>query len=101
MWILWSFLEKIIILLIPMKYPLMYEWTNIEDFKRLLSWLWEKQIGNLLSLTDIYIWLKLEEEIKNRMTTDTVDEFAELKLQWVATFREMVSEFIQIKSLSR
>lgn len=99
--ILGSFSDRLITIILPLRFPLVYRWTDIDEFKRLMSWMWDKNIDNLLRCIDIYVWITLEKELKNRMAWSKEDLSVEEKLNWVGDFKETISNYVQVRSIQR
>jgi len=96
-----SFLDRLIGILIPMRFPLAYKGTDIDEFRRLMSWLWDKNLDSLLRCVDIYVGISLEDELKSRMSWGRTDNNIELKLQWVAGFKETIEAYVQTRSIRK
>jgi len=96
-----SFLDKLIGILLPLRFPLMYRGTDIEEFKRLMSWMWDKNLDNLLRCIDIYVGINLDKELKNKMSWNVSDDYIVEKMQWVAAFKETIATYVQTRSVQR
>jgi len=96
-----SFLQKIIFLLIPLKYPTLYKGDDMEEFKRTLSSMGDKSLFTILTAIDLYVWIKMADDLKARISWKDWEAELVHKMQWVADFKEVLSNYVEVRSIQK
>ena len=67
-------------------------YSNKDELDVLLANMNEKEIQNLLSVLDIYIYERSLEEIKMRINTEDFKPDFEVKMRWIMEFKKFMEE---------
>jgi len=96
-----SFLWKIIQIIIPLRYPVLYKGDDMDEFKRTLSSLGDKSLLAILTSIDLYIWIKMADDLKSRISWKEWEPGLVCKMQWVADLKDVISKYVEVRSIQK
>lgn len=70
-------------------------YSNKDELDRLLSNMNEKEIVNLLSILDLYVYESSLDEIKKRVNTEEMNPMFERKMRWIVEFKKFMESTIK------